>query len=445
MQFSRDSNTLIQKLKTFNFKHISNSFYYKKYMKIGSIKKSREIFILLITNKTIKPINKNYLNLAKALNKLAIYTIKTEDSVILQKLHLSNLDIKALKKRNIKMLFNYARIDSVYNENTFKVLEFNARRPQMYEDADWISSKVHNHINTIKKEENIVQIIKSIKNYFRLQKCKPNIIILISDFNKEGNFSFNKELKNQFNKSKIIKINFSKIAKFYKLLKLEENGLYYKNNKINAFVIQSLGKGKKSFFNSMGGINNHKIKTAYLNKQIEISSPPSSLIFGRKQALELLQNKSIQKIIKLNKNEVEAVNNCAKNIPIKTIFKKKNLNNYVIKITGVGQGKGVFIGSTITSKVLGEIKNYLKQNTTKVILQKKVNPQPVNIYLLKDKKIEQAVIQLEPFLIMQKNGDIKISGYSSRAILCKDYKNTSKFNPAFNNKNILFGSIIKIK
>lgn len=445
MKYKGLLNNLKFELQQIDTANIFNSFYYKKYLKIGTINSYRDLFVYLISNSKQSKINKNYLGVASSLNKLAKYVLKNNDLNILIKLNLQHLDIKSINKRKNLFLFNYARIDSLLSSNgDIKILEFNARRAQMFEDTDWLNYKLAKHFKNANYISINSQIVKNIHSYLKSESKDLNNIILLSDFKKNSKFSFKNELIKQFSNCNITHINYLSIIDFYKKLILKNNGLYYKGKKIDAFILQSLGKGRKSFFTSTGGINNSKIKQAYAKQLIQIASPPSSLIFGRKQSLNLLQIKKIQKILKLNKTEINAVKTLAKNV--NTNFTNiKNFKNLVIKITGIGQGSGVFIGNKLTKKSFNILANYYHNNKYKIIVQKKITNKEVQIFFLKSKKFVKAIIQIEPFILPTKNNKFKIIGYSSRAILKKDIKNTEKFNPAFNNKKILFGNVITCK
>lgn len=226
---------------------------------------------------------------------------------------------------------------------------------------------------------------------------------------------------------------------------INKKAVLYKNNKIDLIILQSLGKGKSSFFNSHGDIKNSKLKLGYKNKHFEIVSPPSCLIFGRKQSLQILQNSRIQKLLKLNKLEINAIKACAKNFSVNNIRNVTQYKNLVIKITGVGQGKGVFMGNKINTKLINEVTNYIRQNEFKVILQEKIELQYYNIFLINKNIYKKAILQLEPFIFNNGGNKFAIKGYSARAILKNEATNYSKFNPAFNNKKIMFGTILVSK
>lgn len=169
----------IDKLINLDSKALINSSYFNKYMKIGTNNEYRKLFLAPLTKKELQKIEINYINLSKALNKLAKHTIKTNDQNILKQLHLKDLDVGSINKRSLKMLFNYARIDSVYSKNnSFKILEYNARRAQMYEDTDWLNYKLIKQNITKNKPSLTTEIINNIYKYLQLNNVpNPNNII----------------------------------------------------------------------------------------------------------------------------------------------------------------------------------------------------------------------------------------------------------------------------
>lgn len=418
-------------------KHIKN--YQYNYLRVNPSYKARNLAILFVKKDKLKNIEKDYLNLASSLEKLCQYMLKTNDKKLKEKMSLSGVNFSKLKNKNTKSLYNYARIDSILCTKGTSILEFNARRPQMFEDVDWFNN-YFNLFGIKKNKESLTkEIIHSINYQCDVNKISPKNIMLISDFEKKSGFSFYSQLKKYYSNSNIFEYNTKPARKLLDKSKLINNKLTINKNTIDLIIIQSLGIGKNSFFYNNGKIVNQNVRKAYFTNNLEISSPLTSSVIGRKQSLYLLQQKNIQEKIGLTKSEVESVNKIPKSKDLTNLSQISK--DYLVKIQGVGSGKGVYYYDQINSKVKNEISNMLVGHASKVLLQKKVELTPVKIYSLKTLKPIYAAVSLEPFLV-SKNEQTKIVDYTIRAIPQKYVKENSKFNPVYNKPHIWFGGVV---
>lgn len=419
-------------------KHIQNYKY--NYLRVNPSYKARNLGVVFIKKDNLNKIEQDYLNLSSSLEKLCKYMLKTNNKKLKEKMSLSGVNFYKLKNKSTKSLYNYARIDSILSENKTSILEFNARRPQMFEDVDWFNT----YFNLYKIKQNAPhltqQVIESINYHCKVNKINPKNIMLISDFEKKSRFSFYNQLKKYYKNSNIFEYNTKPARVLIDKSKLVEGKLVVDKNSIDLIIVQSLGTGKNSFFYNNGKIVNKNVRKAYFTNNLEISSPLTSSVIGRKQSLYLLQQNKIQKIIGLSKSEIESVNKIPKSKDLTDL--NQISKDYLVKIQGVGSGKGVYYFDQINNKVKQEIKNMLKDNANKVLLQKKVELSPVKIYSLKTLKPIYAAVSLEPFLV-NKNGETKIVDYTIRAIPKKYIKNTTKFNPVYNKPNIWFGGVVE--
>lgn len=446
MKSNLTKKQLVKELKKIDLKKLRKDIYTyrKEYLKIGNVDEQRKLFLYLIEKEKLKKANKTYLNIAKALNKLAKYIIETEDKKLLKKLGLSKIDLNSLKKRSSNQLMTYARIDSIYNKENYKTLEFNSRRPQMYEDADWFNQLVKSFQLEIRIEENTNEIIKAIIEYYKQNSGKklPKNVVYVANIYKENPMYILSKFKQLLPNTNFYYFRTSQLSKFYKHLQNDDKkNLVYKGNKIDLIFYQSIGSSKNCIYKANGKINNELIQKAYENRKIEICSPTSTLIFGKKQSFKLLKNTKIQKLINLNKSELSAIDSIPYSRRMKSLTELKN-KNLVIKISGFGSGKGVYFSNTLSKTQHQFISSVYNKNKNAVIIQNQVNLEITKIYDLQTHRVEKAAVSLEPFII-NKNGKYIVNGYSVRAILQKNIKPNIKFNPVQNRKEVMFGGVIE--
>jgi hypothetical protein len=425
--------------------------YYNDFIQITGGGPGRDLFIYPIKNNKLDEINTSFCNILSVLNKFARYVIYQNPS-LLNDLKLPYLNLESIKKRHSDYLFTYGRIDSIFNGSQFRVLEVNTKRPQLYEDSDWLSDYLYNLMSdSIIPEHTSHDIAESIKTGYQLNQNRlPEVIVLLSGFinfikDKPYGSHFYSALRKTFPKSKIITISCREFNEFQNNLKLNKNSLFYHNQKIDLIIFQDLCGGKNKFM-ELGQIRNTKIRTAYESLNLEIFSQPSAWIIGNKLNLPLIQNSEIQSKLGLNQNEFESLKFILPNLSIRNPKRAKNMdkNKYVIKIPSVGGGEGVFIGSRLSeNKFYSIINDYLESNDN-IILQQKATLGLADIFDLQTFKIIKAAITLDPFVINNpnKNPSLYVSGFSSRAIDKKCLNPSTKFNPETNRPDIKFGAVL---
>ncbi len=398
-----------------------------------------------------------YLNVITALKKFSLYVYK--EPKFLELLDIPKLDISSCIKRNPETMFNYARIDSVYSPNGYRILEVNTVRPQLYEDSDWISDYLSGLLPEIIKENNSLEIVNAIKTNVELNGLKdPANILLISDFihfiaQKKHRSYFYKAIQKVFPNNNIMQVRTDELDRFYEGVYIKQDRLFdMNNNPIDLIILQETGKNEKIFIKPDGSFQSPIITEAYNKSLIEIASPLSTQIMGSKLSLPFIQNSEIQNLIHLTDEEKESVR-CI--LPVITInhpdevnipkLSAEEKNNYVIKIPYVGRGRGVTFGSEMG---VDELKSYIINeliNYGRVTIQENLPLQSDKIYDLHKFKEVDASVTLDPFVINNpaRNHNPYISGYSSRAILSKNLKPGMKFNPETDRPEIMFGGIVE--
>ncbi len=233
---------------------------------------------------------------------------------------------------------------------------------------------------------------------------------------------------------------------FYAEVVYEHEKLWYRGIPIDIIISQSLC-GNNSVYNSTGRIKNSAVSEAYRNGAVELFTPPSSLIAGTKLAFDLLLNPEMQTRIALNADEKEALKTLPTSIHSEKVasFDSYHKDEYVIKLTGKGQGAGVILGTTKSEEEWHATLSNLKERGKKFILQERVQFMEDEIFLYDESRATKSHLTLEPFLINNPQNGPKptVSGYSCRAILPEDYDHKMKFNPAYDRDYILFGHVIE--
>lgn len=414
--------------------------YKYNYLRINPTYKARKLFALFINKNKLKHVGEEYLQIESALNKLCRYMLKSNNQGYKGTLNLQGINFNKLNSRGNYPLYNYSRIDSIFDGATCKIVEFNARRPQMFEDVDWFNEYFQSFTFLNKPKHNLTdKIIESIKTQFKDKNSSPENIILISDFNKKSSFSFYSRLKNAFKTAAIQKLTTKSAAEKISESLLINNNLIIEQKKVDLIIVQSLGSLKNSFFYSNGKIVNTNVRKAYYKNNLQISSPLTSSVFGRKQSLELLENKEMQQILNLSKNEITAINRLPKTKELKNV--KVLSKKYVVKIQGLGGGTGVYFYKDIGAYEKKLFTRLVKKKKNNILLQEKIDLVPIKVYSLKTLKPFFAALSLEPFIVNTK-GKPEVVDYTSRAVPQRWIKDNTKFNPVFNEPNIWFGGVI---
>lgn len=182
--------------------------------------------------------------------------------------------------------FNYGRFDTVFSveERSYKVVEFNTRRPQMYEDVDWFAEYSHQESICTKS---IVQSIKDSYTFRNSGKVPERVIYINNSEKNEIPWSFKNRLSEAYPSSDIVYIDCRSMVTFYNKLNLQGETLLYDGAVIDHIIIQFLCGGNAQFY-KQGMIINNNIRKAYNRGTIEISSPPVSLVTGSKYLFALL-------------------------------------------------------------------------------------------------------------------------------------------------------------
>jgi len=415
--------------------------YQYNYLRISPTYQARKLFVLFINKNKLKHVEAEYLQIESALNKLCGYMLKSNNQEYKDTLNLQGINFNKLDSRCNSPLYNYSRVDSIFDGSTSKIVEFNARRPQMFEDVDWFNEYFQSFTFLNKPKHNLTdKIIESIKIQSKDKNISPKNIILISDFDKKSSFSFYSRLKQAFKTSSVQKLTTKSSAKKISESLLINNSLVIDQKKIDLIIVQSLGFLKNSFFYSNGKIVNTNVRKAYYKNNLQISSPLTSSVFGRKQSLKLLENKETQQTLNLNKNEITAINRLPKTKEFKDV--KVLSKKYVVKIQGLGGGTGVYFYKDIGASEKKLFIRLAKKKKNNILLQEKIDLVPIKIYSLKTLKPFFAAISLEPFIV-NTNGKPEIVDYTARAVPQKWIKDNTKFNPVFNEPNIWFGGVMQ--
>lgn len=420
--------------------------YREKYLRLAGNITYRDFFTLLIPKAELDEINRAAVHTLQALQLFADYVIKKDPS-LLNELQLGRIDIEGIKRRSKQTLFNYARIDTIYDGEKFWFIEVNARRPQMYEDADWfsyVSKASSGHATT---EQNTANIAYSIVVQHRINhhEDEPFSIFLVSDNPKwDYPLSLANILKENCHRAKFINITdgvpqFSCVtySDFIKDCTLKKHTLYFRDVKVDLIVLQNLCGGSSLFY-TQGGIKSPLIREAYLSGTLEISSPPSALIIGSKLSLSFITDTIMQKKLKFSNAIVKSL----QHFPETTLATDSTANdqnqetNYVLKSTKSISGGGVLMDGSASSP----------ESLRYFVRQQKIEYGTRDIVIWRDRKIRQAGVTIEPFVVNNPTESKVpfVTGYSARAILQENLGRIKKYNPADNVPEILFGNVVGI-
>lgn len=423
------------------------SSYRDKYMAINKSGTPRKLFFYSIDSLKLDELRKKYSLIISALQKVTNHIV-FDDNSFLQTIKKIGIDVEALKKRNPETLLSYGRIDTIFSNDTFKMLEFNCRRPQMFEDADWFSLYLRDRITQfeIKPEQSTKAITNVILNHFKLNTKKQypeGVVVLANILKKDANFSLYNEIEKSFSNSKLLWCKPKDLNEMNEKLVLNDSGLYYEDTKIELFIVQNL----RSFYKKDGSIAPDKIREAFSAQQIEIFTSPASLITGSKLLLDLVSDPELWKKINLTPDEIDSLYLIPESINLDRGFDLKTLNKneYVIKKIGLGSGNGVKLGIDMSQEEWEKRIKGLLENKSPFILQKLINFHKEKILLENGEEIE-AYLTLEPILINDStsfNG-IAFTGFSCRAIPVNIFKAGMKFNPSYNREELLFGAVVEV-
>jgi hypothetical protein len=423
--------------------------YYDKLVRInrkGGAK--RDIFVYPKFGTEAKTVTTHFLSIFSSLQKLTKYIV-FEDPSLLKLIKFPDVDIEGLKRRPLETLISYCRIDGVRSNNTFKFFEINTRKPQMFEDSDWLSRYVLQsyELKETVAEDSAQNISELINDYYVINtKKRPETILFIpNELKAQYSFSLYIQMIKQFKDANLLILN---LKELYDGIEIKSKELFFKGLKVDLIVTQgkNLISGKNSFYTITGNIRNNYIREAFNSGNVEIFTSPASIFSGAKLLLSLLQDKEIQTKIRLNKDEIDILE-----ISLPHSFKGSKIDpskikkdDYVIK-KGRGMGLGIYLGSSMTQEAWDALLGHLIANKKRFVLQERIYFEIYEVFNLQTQKIDSAYTTLEPIIVNNplKNESPYISGYSSRGILEVNYDINMKFNPATNNTDILYGSYIE--
>ncbi len=373
--------------------------YRKHVLNINKEGHPRTIFFYLPEKQKIEKAKVEFSAIFSALQKLVKYIIY-EDNSLLTFLGKQSIDVDGIKKRSPDTLLGYARIDTILGDDQYKVLEFNSRRPQMYEDADWYSEYVSRAIGdeNLTGEENGYEVVEAIQAHFEIntkRRIPENIVVLNNFPNHRYPYSSLTRIHKFFDQPNIFTFNCKTVLDFYEKIELTESGIIYEGAKIDLIVLQSVC-GRNSIFNKNGGIQIKKIAEAYSRGQIELFTQPSTQVCGTKLALDLIQDISIQSKLNLDQDELEAIKTIPHSIHSENVkdFRAFPKDQYVIKLTGKGQGIGVQLGTEMTQAEWDNELNRLTNKDEKFLLQERITFTETTILNESTCKYEKAFVTL---------------------------------------------------
>lgn len=450
MIFKKDYNTLLERVQVDEPKieKIPGALhYYKSFLNVNDEGLLRDLFIYPIHKKKLDLINQAFTNIVSALEKLARYTI-CEDPTMLQHLRLDTNELEGIRKRNMDHLFDYARIDSIFSGRRYRVIEVNARRPQVYEDVDWLNATIKLFLRENVFEDDISgSIVEALKARYELNAArKPELIILVSAFTnyllRNGwKSSFLNSLRTKFPNSEILVMNEEDISELAAKSQYKDKRIVINDKSLDILITQDIGGGPLAIYGPKG-IRHKQIREAYNAGVLELSTPPTARIIGSKLALPLIQDKEIQQKLKLTSEEIDSLDLILENFMADGSYNLGELkkDDVVIKIPHIGGGKGVYIPSGMTNE---EIANLFKEHN-RLVIQKKVTFGLDKIINLQNYQEEMASVTLDPFIVNNpfKSPSIQVVGYSTRAISNYKLPTHPRFNPEKNRPEIMFGQVI---
>lgn len=447
-----DKSNLVKKISEMGIDSISPMLktYKSSVLTINEQMKSRNLFLYFPKKERIESAKKEIVSLYKVMQKLINYIV-FKNPELLKRIGKSGIDFEALQNKSPESLLGYARVDTIFSNGKFRVVEFNSRRPQMYEDADFYSemlSEIADQQNIV-KEDNGYHLMKSIETQFQqnIKRDKPEGIVVLNNFpNQDYPFSSIQRIKKNFPNSEVIVFTCKNIEDFYSKCKFQNNIFSYDNKKIDLLILQSVC-GKNSLYQSNGAIKNKSILEAYHANVLEIYTAPSGQISGTKLSLDLLKDKKIQDILQLTEEEKASIELIPDSLHSDSITDISHLDKdkYVIKLTGLGQGQGVIMGESISQKEWVELFEKYKGDGKEFLIQEKLVLEEEEIFDMQEMRFRKAFITLEPFVIndLSNSDDPYISGFAMRAIPVEKYYAGLKFNPAYNKEEIYFGAVIE--
>jgi hypothetical protein len=450
MIFKKNYETLLQRIQTEkpNIQDIPGVLhYYKSFLQVNDEGLLRDLFVYPIHKKKLDLINQAFTNIISALEKLARYTI-CDAPTLHQQLRLDTNELEGIRKRNMEHLFDYARIDSIFSGRRYRVIEVNARRPQVYEDVDWLNSAIKLVLREDVYQDDIsTSIVEALKARLELNSNRePELIILVSFFTnyllRNGwKSAFFESLRIYFPNSEVLVMNEEEISELAAKSQQKDKRIIINGKSLDVLITQDIGSGPLAIYGPRG-IKHKEIRDAYNAGVLELSTPPSARIIGSKLALPLIQDKEIQQKLKLNSSEIDSLDLILENFMADGSYNLGELkkDDVVIKIPHMGGGKGVYIPAGMTNEEIAEL---FKQHN-RLVIQKKVTFGLDRIINLQNYQEEMASVTLDPFIVNNpfKSPSLQVVGYSTRAI--SDYKLPThpRFNPEKNRSEIMFGQVI---
>lgn len=417
--------------------------YREKYLKLADGKTYREFFTISLPANEKSQFDTDAINTLKALSLFAEYVIWKQPS-LLQELQLPSVDVEGIKRRGTKHLFNYSRIDTIFDGEQFRFIEVNARRPQMFEDADWFSLAFGSSEKKTPTQQNAKDIADSI-----LSMCtanigkKPKEIFLISDNPKwDYPYSLANQLHNAVKSAEIIDVHSdtphyscTTYTQFLKGISLKQSKLYYQDKMVDLIVLQNLCGGTSLFY-TKGGIRDERVREAYLAGTLEVASPPSALIIGSKLSIAFITDPAMQKILGFSESIVKSLKRFPETRLARPHDSASLSEDTVLKSTKSVSGGGVLMNKSTKNELDTDHFKYF-------VTQKRVPYQTREIWTWIDREKHEAGVTVEPFVvnIPSKSEQPFVSGYSARAIRKEHLPKISKFNPADTVPEILFGCV----
>jgi hypothetical protein len=450
MRTKEKSDLIIERLRN-NKGPKELDIFQKNYLTINQDGDLRQLFTVMLDNKVVDGLNEKIISFFELVQKATEYIISTNGTKYLARIGRLGVDVEGLRKRPSSILLGYSRFDGVFTDEGYELLECNFRRPQMFRDADWISEHLKSLANLTndKAEENTAELVDTIIAHFAIAKgdsnIKPKNIVLVSDLLRtEYKDVFYNQLAKEVGEEHLILLTTEELKGFYKDSNQSSEGIFFNNQQIELFIIQSNGEGA-SFYKENGAIRDARIAECYNKQQIEIFTPPSAFIAGNKILLEILHDTDFQAELKMTHADLATLEILPESLSDYEYGREvRSHNDYVIKAIGTGSGRGITLGSGLTTVIWEQKLTDLRDRKKKFIIQKEIRFGAKDICLLDSGKIVSAFVTLEPFIINNplKSKRPRVTGYSSRAIPVELFKSEVKFNPFADRPEIYLGGLL---
>ncbi len=417
--------------------------YQNSFLTIGNNnRRTREWFVYPEARSVIKEYERLFVALVEALRRLAwwIVDIKSE---YLDDFGLNYLDRDTLLSRSREENFCYARIDGVMTPKGLRILEVNARRPQMFEDADWFCRRISQEYPNLQitAEENTRRIAYALLGQGALERgAFPKTVVVLCGDKKKADSPFSLLAILDLLLENLVVVETDDIARFFANMIALDNKLVYSGNNIDLIIDQVLSKRGNCFWDK-GGICIPKVRTSYQQGGVKVASSALSHIIGSKLALALLCREDIQEQVGFSETELEAIGLVPKTKQVNEWKQNDTNTEWVLKSYKKSSGKGVFDLSKLSKEELVET---IGKSENQSVLQEKLSFANTKVFPLGQKGREvSAKLTLEPFVVRGPEDKLEVSGYSCRGIDVSRYTDGLKFNPAGGKEEIMFGGLIE--